>query len=106
MHKDALDIYVSDGYVNTRAVLAILLLLSAAGFRAFGQNYQYPVPIERPAPRYSSEALRIGIRARVTVRLMVNARGEPEDIQVTRPAGFGLDAQRVGAAQRSAVGLT
>lgn len=59
-----------------------------------------PKILNRTDPPYSEEARRARVSTSVLIGLTVNARGEPENVQVKRGAGFGLDEQAVKTIQR------
>ena len=42
-------------------------------------------------PSYSAEALRAQVQGTVVVEIVVNQTGEPVDLSVLSPLGFGLD---------------
>ena len=59
-----------------------------------------PVPIQQPAPVYSSEAQRANYQAIVRVSLVVGLDGIPEDIEVVQSAGLGLDEKTIDVLRR------
>lgn len=56
-----------------------------------------PRLISKIEPQYTEEARRAGISTVILCALVVSAEGVPEDIQVLRGAGFGLDENAVKA---------
>ena len=80
-----------------------LLLLVLISTQIFGQvsseRYVYragpgilsPKLLKKRAPVYSEEARQAGIQGTVVLEVTVNERGEPTDISVVSPLGFGLD---------------
>ncbi|MGD0733037.1 MAG: energy transducer TonB [Terracidiphilus sp.] len=59
-----------------------------------------PKAIHVAPPEYSDEARRKKIQGVVIVSVLVTAEGEPTDIRVERPLGYGLDEKAVEAAAR------
>lgn len=60
-----------------------------------------PVPIETPSPRYPTRALRRGESGEVLLRIQVDARGIPAQVDVASSSGSrDLDRAAVAAAQR------
>ncbi|MGH8527852.1 MAG: energy transducer TonB, partial [Gammaproteobacteria bacterium] len=55
--------------------------------------------LDNPAPRYPALSRRLGEKGRVLLRVLVNAEGHPEGIQVNRSSGFA----RLDSAAREAV---
>jgi protein TonB len=55
--------------------------------------------LNNPAPRYPALSRRLGEKGRVLLRVLVNAEGHPEGIQVNRSSGF----SRLDSAAREAV---
>jgi TonB family protein len=49
----------------------------------------------RPDPEYSDEARKAKYQGVIVVRLIVDASGEPRDLQITRPLGLGLDEKAI-----------
>ena len=59
------------------------------------------VPIESPSPRYPTRALRRGESGEVLLRIQVDTRGMPVQVDVASSSGFReLDRAAVSAAQR------
>ncbi len=56
-----------------------------------------PRAVSQPDAEYSDEARRAGVNAAIVLSLVVNELGAPEDIQVIRGAGFGLDEMALRA---------
>lgn len=65
-----------------------------------GGRISQPIPISTPAASFSAEARSKGIQGVVLLRLIVNAQGIPQNIQVVRPLGHGLDEAAVDAVKR------
>ena len=67
-----------------------------------GTGVIVPRLISRPAPHYTSEAMRARIQGRVTVSCVVNTEGICEDIRVTESLDtvHGLDAEAVWTAMQ------
>lgn len=60
-----------------------------------------PVPIESPRPRYPARALRRGESGEVLLRIQVDARGVPSDVEVASSSGSrDLDRAATSAARR------
>jgi TonB family protein len=54
-----------------------------------------PRKVNAPAPEYSDEARRAHLEGSVTLWLVVDAAGAPQDVQIQRPLGLGLDEKAV-----------
>ena len=67
-----------------------------------GSGVIVPRPIVRPAPHYTSEAVRARIQGRVSLSCVVNTEGMCEDIRVTESLDtvHGLDADAVWTIQQ------
>jgi len=59
-----------------------------------------PKPTYNPDPEYSEEARRAGLSGNCLLQLIVNAKGEPENIQVLHSLGMGLDERAIQAVQQ------
>lgn len=59
-----------------------------------------PKVIMKEEPDYSEEARKSRIQGTTVMKLFVDKAGLPQDIQVVRPIGFGLDDRAVSAARR------
>lgn len=75
----------------------ITLLMPAALWLAQSWSTRPPRIITRSEPQSSEEARHAGVSTTITVSLVVNENGVPEDIRVVRGAGFGLDEMAVRA---------
>lgn len=75
----------------------IALFMPVALLLAQTWSTRPPRIIARTEPQYSEEARRAGVSTTITVSLVVNENGVPEDIRVVRGAGFGLDEMAVRA---------
>jgi TonB family protein len=56
-----------------------------------GNGVSVPVVIQKTEPEYSEEARLAGVDGSVRISLVVDPEGNPTDLRVTRPIGFGLD---------------
>jgi len=83
-----------------RLLVGLLTLSAGLLAQVNGTGNQYPVPLEKPNPEYSREALLAGVKAKVMLTLLVDENGAPHNIRVTRSAGFGLDEKAVEAVGR------
>jgi TonB family protein len=59
-----------------------------------------PQPISRPEPKYSEEARRARMQGIVMLQLVVDQQGNPTQIAVISPLGYGLDENAVAAVSR------
>ena len=64
------------------------------------QRGVYPHPTYRPDPEYDNDARRKKIQGTVTMSLIVNKEGMPDDIKVLKSLTPGLDKQAVKAVSR------
>jgi TonB family protein len=60
----------------------------------------FPRAIYSPQPEFSSEARRAGFQGTVTLKLVVNEKGDPEYVRITGPLGRGLDEQALDCVRR------
>ena len=56
-----------------------------------------PVPIYRPEPQYSKEALKKKYQGTVVLYVEVDPSGHPRNIKVMRSLGLGLDEKAIEA---------
>jgi TonB family protein len=59
-----------------------------------------PRVVHQPEPQYSEFARKTGIHGIVTLGLVINKDGVPEEVQIVGPLGAGLDAKAVQAVER------
>jgi len=79
------------------AVLVTCAAQDAPGPYRVGNGVSAPIPINKPAPEYSEEARLAAVDGQVVVSLVVDAEGNPTDLKVTKPIGFGLDEKALEA---------
>ena len=65
-----------------------------------GPGMTPPVPIFSPEPEYSEEARKAKFQGTVTLSLVVDEKGNPTQIRVTRPLGLGLDQKAIESVQK------
>jgi len=70
------------------------------GVYRIGGGVSAPVPTIRPEPEYSEEARAAKWQGAVLLQLVVDQSGVPQDIQVVRPLGLGLDQKAIEAVQK------
>jgi TonB family protein len=58
-----------------------------------------PHIISDPEPEYSEEARDMKLRGALAITLVVNESGVPEDIQIEKPLGVGLDEESIRAVE-------
>jgi TonB family protein len=56
-----------------------------------GNGVSVPVVVQKAEPEYTEEARMAGVDGNVRISLVVDAEGNPTELRVTRPIGFGLD---------------
>jgi TonB family protein len=66
-----------------------------APYRA-GNGVSAPVIARKSEPAYTEEARQAGVDGTVRVSLVVDSEGNPTNLKVTRPIGFGLDEAALG----------
>jgi len=59
--------------------------------------FNAPVPIQKREPEYTPEARQAGLQGAVLLRVMIDETGVPQDIQVVRSLGLGLDQKAIEA---------
>jgi TonB family protein len=62
-----------------------------------GANVKAPRAVYTPDPEYSAEAKDAGFNGTAVVSLIVDRFGQPQEIKIVRPAGYGLDENAVAA---------
>jgi TonB family protein len=70
------------------------------GVFRIGGGVSAPVPIFRPEPEYSDEARRAKWQGAVLLQVTVDDNGVPQNIQVARSLGMGLDQKAIEAVQK------
>jgi len=65
-----------------------------------GGGVTTPVPIVRPEPEYSEEARKAKWSGSVQIKLVVDANGMPQQIEVIKALGLGLDQKAIEAVQK------
>jgi len=73
---------------------------TGGGVFRVGGGVSSPVPIFKPEPEYSEEARKAKFQGSVIVALVVDEKGNPQNIRVTRPLGLGLDEKAIEAVQK------
>lgn len=73
--------YFSDGFALTSSVNDILTTIPE---KPFGALTKKPTVISQAAPEYPVEAIKAGVQARVTVRVLINPNGEVERVEVVK----------------------
>ena len=81
------------------ACLAATGTAQTDGVHRVGKEVTAPKIIRHTEPSYSEEARRARVNAKVLLDLVVNEMGIPENLQVRRGAGFGLDEMAVKAVE-------
>jgi protein TonB len=70
------------------------------GLMHVGGGVSAPVPIYEVEPEFSEEARKAKFMGVVTVQLVVDAHGMPQDVRILRGVGMGLDENAVKAVQQ------
>jgi len=60
-----------------------------------GGSVSAPIPVYKPEPTYTEEALKAKYQGTVVLRIVVDAQGNVTDCRVTIPLGLGLDEKAV-----------
>jgi len=68
--------------------------------KAVGGGVIGPIPIYQPSPTFSEEAKKAKFSGVVTVSLIVDATGKPQNVHVTKGVGMGLDEKAVEAVKQ------
>ena len=79
--------------------LAFQCLAQIDGVHKVGKDVSAPKIVQHREPSYSGEARRALVNAKVLVDLVVNEMGMPENVQIKRGAGFGLDEMAIIAVE-------
>jgi TonB family protein len=105
---------VNRTYDSQRANVSLFIMLQPAvaiatpvaptplppGVFRIGGGVSAPVPTVRPEPEYSEEARAAKWQGAVLLQLVVDPSGVPQNIQVVRPLGLGLDQKAIEAVQK------
>jgi TonB family protein len=70
------------------------------GVYKIGAGVSAPVPIDRVDPEYSEEARKAKWQGAVLLQVVIDENGVPQNIQVVRPLGLGLDQKAMEAVQK------
>jgi|GEM_PF-1033595 len=73
---------------------------AANGVRQVGGDVIGPTPIFQPEPEFSAEAKKAKFEGVVTVSLIVDKNGLPQNVHVTKGVGHGLDEKAVEAVKK------
>lgn len=65
-----------------------------------GGGVSAPVPIYRPNPEHSKEAIDAKFEGDVVLSVVVDEKGNPRELKVIRPLGMGLDEKAIETAQK------
>lgn len=65
-----------------------------------GHGVTSPRAIQMSEPEYSDAARKVRYQGTCVLSLVVNAEGQPEDVEIERAIGLGLDAKAVDAVKR------
>jgi len=70
------------------------------GAYRIGGGVSPPAIIFKVEPEYSEEARKAKFQGTVTLSVVVDEKGNPRDIKITRPLGLGLDQKAVEAVEK------
>ena len=70
------------------------------GVYKIGGGVSAPIPTFRAEPEYSEEARRAKWQGAVLLQVTIDENGVPQNIQVVRPLGLGLDEKAIEAVQK------
>ena len=70
------------------------------GAYQIGGGVSQPIPIYQPEPEFSEEARKAKFQGVVTVSVIVDAQGKPQNVHVSRGVGMGLDEKAIEAVQQ------
>jgi protein TonB len=73
---------------------------TGGGIMHVGGGVSAPVPIYEVTPEFSEEARKAKFQGVVTVNLVVNQRGLPENVHILRGVGMGLDDKAIEAVKQ------
>lgn len=91
------------------AVLTFLLAIGTGFAQVDGQGaavyrpgggVSVPVPLVKPEPEYSEEARQAKYQGSVTLKAVVNEKGETTAVRVVKKLGLGLDEKAIEAVQK------
>jgi protein TonB len=70
------------------------------GAKQIGSGVKGPTIIYQPEPEFSEEARKAKFQGVVTVSIIVDAQGRPQNVHVTRGVGMGLDEKAMEAVRQ------
>jgi protein TonB len=70
------------------------------GAKQIGGGVSQPIPIYQPDAEFSEEARKAKFQGVVTVSIIVDEHGRPQNVHVTRGVGMGLDEKAIEAVQQ------
>ena len=70
------------------------------GIMTVGGGVMAPQVIHRVEPQFSDEARRTKYQGNVSIQLIVDAQGNPQNIRVIRHLGMGLDEKAIAAVRQ------
>ena len=70
------------------------------GVYRIGGGVSAPVPIVKPEPEYSEEARKAKWQGASLLQVVIDENGVPQNIQIIRPLGLGLDQKAIEAVQK------
>src|SRR5579859_5783864 len=84
--------------LRTLFILSLATLLSGQeGVYRVGNGVTPPKLVSRVEPQYTEAARLAGLEGTVFLKAIISASGQPEEIQVMRRLGLGLDQKAVDA---------
>jgi TonB family protein len=70
------------------------------GIYRVGKGVSAPAVRNSVDPQYTNEARRKKIQGVCLIKLIVDAQGKPQNAQVVRPLGYGLDERAIAAVNK------
>ncbi|HEV2618942.1 MAG TPA: energy transducer TonB, partial [Acidobacteriaceae bacterium] len=67
------------------------------GIKQIGGGVSQPIPLVTPEPEFSEEARRSKTTGVVTVEMIVDTHGRPQNVSLVRGVGMGLDEKAIAA---------
>lgn len=73
---------------------------TGGGVMQIGGAVSQPIPIYQPTAEYSDEARRAKFQGIVTVSVVIDAQGHPQNVHLARGVGMGLDEKAIEAVRQ------
>jgi protein TonB len=73
---------------------------SGGGLMSVGGGVSAPIVVRQPQPEFTAEARQANFQGNVSIRLIVDSNGNPQDISLMSHLGMGLDEKAIEAVKQ------